>query len=200
MKDFDHPNVIKLLGTGCGSSLSSWDLGWGTGPGSARVPQRTTVPLPMGLCNPPVFCRRVHRAELPAGPQAHGDPPVHEIRRPAQLPAPLAAGDGPAGNDRGKQSALCQPLLGTNLRLLLEDVRGPGCGPASCFGGIQLHKTPWESRLALTSPVIPAPPRTASPPASASWSLGLLQHAFLLPRSPKRDAASRCGHTRACAV
>lgn len=40
MKDFDHPNVIKLLGMGCYSLHSSWDLGWGAGPGSARVPQR----------------------------------------------------------------------------------------------------------------------------------------------------------------
>ena len=40
MKDFNHPNVIKLLGMGCHSPPSSWDLGWEAGPGSARVPQR----------------------------------------------------------------------------------------------------------------------------------------------------------------
>lgn len=38
MKDFDHPNVIKLLGMGCHSPPSSWDLGWGAGLGSAGVP------------------------------------------------------------------------------------------------------------------------------------------------------------------
>lgn len=27
MKDFDHPNVIKLLGMGCLLPPSSWDLG-----------------------------------------------------------------------------------------------------------------------------------------------------------------------------
>lgn len=40
MKDFDHPNVIKLLGMGCHFPLSSWDLGCGAGPGSARVLHR----------------------------------------------------------------------------------------------------------------------------------------------------------------
>lgn len=81
MKDFDHPNVIKLLGMGCHSSRSRWDLGWGARPGSS--PQmsggESVVPLPTGLCNLSVFSRRVHRAELPAGPQAHGDSPIHEI-------------------------------------------------------------------------------------------------------------------------
>jgi len=40
MKDFDHPNVIKLLGMGCHSPPSSRDLGWGARPGRARVLRR----------------------------------------------------------------------------------------------------------------------------------------------------------------
>lgn len=50
-----------------------------------------------------MFPRGVYRAELPAGAQAHGDPAVHEIRRPAQLPAPLSAGNGSPGREHWEQ-------------------------------------------------------------------------------------------------
>lgn len=47
MKDFDHPNVIKLLGMGCPFPPCSWDLG---GPGSLFPGRRVSCPCFPGVC------------------------------------------------------------------------------------------------------------------------------------------------------
>lgn len=47
MKDFDHPNVIKLLGMGCPFPPCSWDLG---GPGSLFPGRCVSCPCFPGVC------------------------------------------------------------------------------------------------------------------------------------------------------
>lgn len=148
MKDFDHPNVIRLLGTGCRSSRSGRGLCWGTGPGGAdgeRGPRRL---CPRGCATRPCFagvCIELSSQQVPKPMvilpfMKYGDLHSFLLRSRLEM-APQVT----TAASRGPRLSLS---LGANLRLLFEAVRGPGCGPASRFGGVRLHKTPWDSRLA----------------------------------------------------
>lgn len=132
MKDFDHPNVIKLLGMGCHSSRSRWDLGWGARLGSS--PQMSgggvwcLCPQDCAtcLCFPGV-CIELSSQQVPKPMvilpfMKYGDLHSFLLRSRLEMaPQVMSA--------RNRGPCVCEeqggtvPLLGTNLPLFFENIK-----------------------------------------------------------------------------